>query len=152
MNEWDPLLPPLADTPHIPSTPWASMWGKNKRKATNQRWCVSTVILNQFISNFSANNTVSLLQRKFSGQLITTTMISKSAVTASRSRCELCEKWLISEVCGMWLEAWQQRTPTDTQAGDTGTQEVERHVCNPSTGPALWAQEADVVHKFTIEQ
>lgn len=72
-------------------------------------------------------------------------MIYKSVVAASRSRCELCKKWLISKVCGMWLEARQQRTAADAQAGDTSTQEVERHMCNPSTGPALWTQEVMIM-------
>jgi len=57
-----------------------------------------------------------------------------------RSREELCEERLIGKVCGTLLRPRQRRTTAEAQVWDAGSQEVERHVGNPSTGPTLRAE------------
>lgn len=55
----------------------------------------------------------------------------------SRSGLLLCEERLVGKVCGSALMAWQQWAATEATVRDAGTQEVERHVGDSSTGPTL---------------
>ncbi|TNN73143.1 hypothetical protein EYF80_016629 [Liparis tanakae] len=58
----------------------------------------------------------------------------------SETRDELCEERLIGEVRGTLLRPRQRRTTAEAEVWDAGTQEVERHVGNPPTGPTLRAE------------
>ena len=72
-------------------------------------------------------------------------MITKTCecviVNEGRSRHELCEEWLIGKVCRDGLRARQWRAAAETTVRDAGTQEVERHMGDSSTGPTLWTEE-----------
>lgn len=54
----------------------------------------------------------------------------------SRSGLLLREERLLGKVCGS-LMAWQQWAATEATVRDAGTQEVERHMGDSSTGPTL---------------
>lgn len=48
-----------------------------------------------------------------------------------------CKERLVGQVCGSAMMAWQQWTAAEATVRDTGTQKVERHVGDSSTGPTL---------------
>lgn len=48
-----------------------------------------------------------------------------------------CKERLVGQVCGSAMMAWQQWTAAEATVRDTGTQEVERHMGDSSTGPTL---------------
>lgn len=58
-------------------------------------------------------------------------------VGGGQSGNELCKERLIGKVSGPFLDVRQRRTAAEPQTWDAGTQEIERHMGNSSTGPAL---------------
>lgn len=48
-----------------------------------------------------------------------------------------CKERLVGQVCGSAMMVWQQWTAAEATVRDTGTQKVERHMGDSSTGPTL---------------
>lgn len=64
-------------------------------------------------------------------------MSDRVMVGGGQSGNELCKERLIGKVGGPFLDMRQCRTAAGAQTRDAGTQEIERHMGNSSTGPAL---------------